>query len=251
MENKVVTKRRPILAIIAGVLLLLHIGAIIFSLYCTAAGYLSTEMGLIVLAIVAILSLTFAIINFRSRIKVAFITTLISSIVLVHLDFFVALWGLLIINAENTRAKIQQELYEKAQYYASPEYVKEALCKDTMEWYFVNDADTKLYHDSESKLENQFKSMEFTTLDPIPSSNSDYGYLYFLYDDGYSNLTVTLSKDTDTMFVQATACKNGDAFTPFAHEKWHSYKVYTFNHEEGIKFFNIADEIKAQSDSSI
>ena len=63
MENNTITKHRPILAIIAGVLLLLHIGAFIFSLYCTAAGFLSTEMGLIVLAIVAILSLTFASIS--------------------------------------------------------------------------------------------------------------------------------------------------------------------------------------------
>ena len=249
MENKVVTKRRPILAIIAGVLLLLHIGAFIFSLYCTAAGFLSTEMGLIVLAIVAILSLTFAIINFRSHIKVAFIITLIFNNLLITLDFFAVLFGLLSINTDNQRRQIQQELYEKAQHYASPEYVKETLCKDGLEWYFVNDGDMKLYHDSDSKLENQFKSMEFTTLDSLPDNN-DEGYLFFLYEDGYSSLVVTFSKD-DTMFVQATAYKNGPAFTPFAHEKRYFWTVYTFNHEEGIKFFNIADEIKVHSDSSI
>ena len=63
-------------------------------------------------------------------------------------------------------------------------------------------------------------------------------------------IEVTFSKD-DTMFVQATAYKNGPAFTPFAHYKRYFWTVYTFNHEEGIKFFNIADEIKVQSDSSI
>ena len=249
MENANTTKRRPILAIIAGVLLSLHIGAFIFSLYCTAAGFLSTEMGLIVLAIVAILSLAFAIINFRSRIKVAFIITLIFNNLLITLDFFAVLYGLLSINTDNQRRQIQQELYEKAQYYASPEYVKEALCKDGLEWYFVNDGDMKLYHDSESKLENQFKSMEFTTLDSLPDKN-DEGYLFFLYEDGYSSLVVTFSKD-GTMFVQATAYKNGQAFTPFAHEKRYTYKIYTFDHEEGVKFFNIADEIKAQNNLSI
>ena len=249
MENANTTKRRPILAIIAGVLLLLHIGAFIFSLYCTAAGFLSTEMVLIVLAIVAILSLAFAIINFRSRIKVAFIITLIFNNLLITLDFFAVLYGLLSINTDNQRRQIQQELYEKAQYYASPEYVKEALCKDGLEWYFVNDGEMKLYHDSESKLENQFKSMEFTTLDSLPDKN-DEGYLFFLYEDGYSSLVVTFSKD-GTMFVQATAYKNGQAFTPFAHEKRYTYKIYTFDHEEGVKFFNIADEIKAQNNLSI
>ena len=249
MENNTIIKRRPILAIIAGVLLLLHIGAFIFSLYCTAAGFLSTEMGLIVLAIVAILSLTFAIINFRSRIKVAFIITLLFNNLLITLDFFAVLYGLLSINTDNQRRQIQQELYEKAQHYASVEYVKEALCKDGLEWYFVNDGDMKLYHDSDSKLESQFMSMEFTTLDSLPTS-SDEGYLYFLYEDGYSSLVVTFSKD-DTMFVQATAYKNGQAFTPFAHEKRYTYKIYTFDHEEGVKFFNIADEIKAQNNLSI
>ena len=249
MENNTIIKRRPILAIIAGVLLLLHIGAFIFSLYCTAAGFLSTEMGLIVLAIVAILSLTFAIINFRSRIKVAFIITLLFNNLLITLDFFAVLYGLLSINTDNQRRQIQQELYEKAQHYASVEYVKEALCKDGLEWYFVNDGDMKLYHDSDSKLESQFMSMEFTTLDSLPDKN-DEGYLFFLYEDGYSSLVVTFSKD-DTMFVQATAYKNGQAFTPFAHEKRYTYKIYTFDHEEGVKFFNIADEIKAQNNLSI
>ena len=249
MENNTITKHRPILAIIAGILLLLHLIAIVFSFYCSTRGSSDIKIGLIVLAIVAILSLTFAIINFRSRIKVAFIITLFFNNLLITLDFFAVLFGLLSINTENQRRQIQQELYERAQHYASPEYVKEALCKDGLEWYFVNDGDMKLYHDSDSKLENQFKSMEFTTLDSLPDQN-DEGYLFFLYEDGYSSLVVTFSKD-DTMFVQATAYKNGPAFTPFAHEKRYFWTVYTFNHEEGIKFFNIADEIKVQSDSSI
>ena len=249
MENNTIIKRRPILAIIAGVLLLLHIGAFIFSLYCTAAGFLSTEMGLIVLAIVATLSFAFAIYNIRSHIRVAFNIILALNIVLIHADFFALVWGLLRINAEDTRERIQQELYKKAQYYASVEYVKEALCKDGLEWCFVNDGDMKLYHDNNKELENQFMSMEFTTLDSLPAS-SDEGYLYFLYEDGYSSLVVTFSKD-DTMFVQATAYKNGQAFTPFAHEKRYTYKIYTFDHEEGVKFFNIADEIKAQNNLSI
>ena len=249
MENNTITKHRPILAIIAGILLLLHLIAIVFSFYCSTRGSSDIKIGLIVLAIVATLSFAFAIYNIRSHIRVAFNIILALNIVLIHVDVVALAWGLLRISAENTRERIQQELYEKAQYYASVEYVKEALCKDGLEWRFVNDADAKLYHDNNKELENQFMSMEFTTLDSLPDKN-DEDYLFFLYEDGYSSLVVTFSKD-GTMFVQATAYKNGQAFTPFAHEKRYTYKIYTFDHEEGVKFFNIADEIKVQNNLSI
>ena len=235
MENNTITKHRPILAIIAGILLLLHLIAIVFSFYCSTRGYSDIKIGLIVLAIVATLSFAFAIYNIRSHIRVAFNIILALNIVLIHVDVVALVWDLLRISAENTRERIQQELYEKAQYYASVEY--------------VNDADAKLYHDNNKELENQFMSMEFTTLDSLPDKN-DEDYLFFLYEDGYSSLVVTFSKDC-TMFVQATAYKNGQAFTPFAHEKRYTYKIYTFDHEEGVKFFNIADEIKVQNNLSI
>ena len=111
MENNTITKHRPILAIIAGILLLLHLIAIVFSFYCSTRGSSDIKIGLIVLAIVATLSFAFAIYNIRSHIRVAFNIILALNIVLIHVDVVALVWDLLRISAENTRERIQQELY--------------------------------------------------------------------------------------------------------------------------------------------
>ena len=230
-------KRRSFtLTIVAGTFFLLHVMAIAFAIYSIAAGSMSTEIGLMVLAITAVTSFVLAIVSTRDRIKGFYLPAIILNSILISFDLLVLGLGAIAISNDRIRAETEAEMNNRAGEYATLAYVKAHLPTNNFRLLAYTDG---YYTDDNGEIVEYFNSMNFTICEERPDIYSLYSTDFFeSSEDIYTTIKAFFYKKADVFVVWAETYSQG-AFSPRAHVRGSASTYYSYNHDEGETLFEM------------
>ena len=240
MTEQTKTKHVPVISIIAGVFLFLHL--IVF-IVCFVAFFTQSysSLLLIILPIVPIISLVFAIVSRRDRIKKLHFAFLFSNISFLLIGGLAYLMGSFQAGIMENRAERERITREKALNYSNVEYIKTLL--PPTNYLFSNrmiGTDVLCIYDTDGAIVNQFVNMEFTLTDKQTTSQ-----LLSFYHDNLC--TVSFFGDYTGLVVESHVDGSGIGYGHIYYE----YKnIYSCDPREGEKIRDlitgaIGDQIQA------